>query len=626
MFEKLFGIFLAFIFGIFIALPVTLSAQTHSSVNLESQVYYILEQAEIRGLISPLSGSRPYTQSFIIRKINEILNAAGSKRLSQTERDILNQYLETFSKPKPGIDWQRGNYNLQTNIGADEIPISANIGVSADIEGSAGIYSYDNIFGAEIWLGLIVNGDLGNNFSYEFNIWGGLMRAPRLYLGKYNTYYEDFEIVGNYDPNEYVNDKIDVYSEPLTHFPFSYRKRWDGSVFHLTNLSGYRYWPEGIAGGYSLPAELTASFINDKLIMRIGRISREWGSTSIGSSLSLNMAARPFLAVEAEFSPVSWFSISSMTGGLEYYNQEGMKISSATFQNLFSVTMLQFRIKNYFYFEITDAVVYPKRFELGYIVPIINNFLYQNNVGDFDNMAVTLSIRGQIPGIGSLWVSLFVDEMHLLENLLTLDRQMLAIQGGINIPLPFLSFTSLKLSYTRINPYCYTHNRNFNPWYGDNRMATNYVNNGVSLGYYLPPNSDEILVRFETMPVKNLTTSLQYQLIRHGADFGSSAVDGSNLQSELNPEGRSTYDVLKRFFLHDGAYQWFNIIKVGIEWKLPNIPITLLCEAGAVISYFTNINGPANSGVSMDYKRINTSEYPESNAMILKIGVKVYGK
>ena len=615
-----------FITGIFFAVPFALNAQTHSSVNLENQVYYILEQAEIRGLISPLSGSRPYTQSIVIRKINEILNAGGSKRLSETEQDILNQYLETFSKPKPGIDWQKGNYSLQTNIGADEIPISANIGVSADIEGSAGFYPGNNYFGTEIWLCLLVNGDIGNNFSYEFNFWAGLVRAPRLYLGKYNTYYEGFTAAGGYNPDEFKNDEIHVYGEPLTHFPFSYRKRWDGSVFHFSDLSGFSDWPNGIAGGYSLPSELTASFIDDKLILRIGRISREWGSTSFGSSLALNQAARPFAAVEAEFSPVSWFSISSMTGGLEYYNQDGIKKSSAVFQNLFSVTMMQFRIKNYLYFEITDAVVYPKRFEIGYMLPIINNFLYQNNIGDFDNMAVTLSIRGQIPGIGSLWVSLFADEMHLLEDLLTLDRQMLAIQGGINIPLPFLSFTSLKASYTRVNPYCYTHNRNLNPWYGDNRMATNYVNHGTGLGYYLPPNSDELLVRFETMPVKNITTSLQYQLIRHGADFGSGAVDGSNLQSELDPDGRSSKDVLKRYFLHDGAYQWFNIIKAGVEWKIPNTPITLLCEAGAVISYFTNIEGPANSGVSKDYKRINTSEYPESNSIIIVLGVKIFSR
>jgi hypothetical protein len=268
------------------------------------------------------------------------------------------------------------------------------------------------------------------------------------------------------------------------------------------------------------------------------------------------------------------------------------------------------------------------------MLPIINNFFYQNNIGDFDNMAITLNLKAQYPGLGNIWFSFFLDEMTFLSDLRTLDRQMFALQGGINVPLPLLSFSSLKFSYTRINPYTYTHNRNYNPWY-DDPMETAYTNNGVNLGYYLPPNSDEILVRFSTMPGRNINTHLQYQLIRHGADFGSSAVDGSNLLSELDPDGRDSNPVLKRFFLHDGAYQWMHVIKVGVEWNLSGLPVhlTFFGEAGAVISYFTNTMGnpsndgqayPANNGQAYDYEIIDTSEYPKSTGIIVKFGFRLY--
>ena len=56
------------------------------------------------------------------------------------------------------------------------------------------------------------------------------MKAPRQYLGKYNTYYEGF--YKGYD-SEYQNQVIDVYSEPLTHFPYTYYKNWDGSVHYI---------------------------------------------------------------------------------------------------------------------------------------------------------------------------------------------------------------------------------------------------------------------------------------------------------------------------------------------------------------------------------------------------------
>ena len=72
--------------------------QTHTSVPLGNQIYYILEQAEIRGLCSPLPGTRPYTRSVVISAINEILDSPDTKKLTTVEREILEQYLEKYSK------------------------------------------------------------------------------------------------------------------------------------------------------------------------------------------------------------------------------------------------------------------------------------------------------------------------------------------------------------------------------------------------------------------------------------------------------------------------------------------------------------------------------------------------
>jgi hypothetical protein len=272
--------------------------------------------------------------------------------------------------------------------------------------------------------------------------------------------------------------------------------------------------------------------------------------------------------------------------------------------------------------------VWPKRFELGYLFPLFDNYLYQNNVGDFDNLALFFNIKGQYPRIGNIWFSLFFDEVNVGEanKLFELDRQMITLQLGASVVIPWLPFTSVKLSYTKVEPYNYTHTREIVPWY-DKLMETNYVNNGVCLGYYLPPNADEILFRFESMPVIGSRIHLQYQLIRHGADFGSSAVDGSSLWSEL-AGGRSTNPVLRKYFLHDGAYQWMHIIKLGGEYTLPiSVPITLFAEAGVVYSYFTNIgDGLANTGKSYSYSVVDTSEYPRSTAIIVTLGFKLFSK
>jgi hypothetical protein len=537
--------------------------------------------------------------------------------LNSTEKEILEQYLDNFMLPEKGLNLMRGYYNAQTVI--NDTLISANLNASFDYEFSGGFYPSSYI-GNEIWINFFLNGDLGGHTSWEFGGSGGFMHVPRKYLGQYNTYYEGFQNDGSYQ-----NQLIEIFSEPLTHFPYSYKKRWDGSVFYFSDLTGFASWPDPTAGGYNLLSEISASFLQNKLLMRIGRLSHEWGSVPFGSSLALNKMARPFLAFEAEFWPIPWFGFSTMTGVLEYYNIKGIKESSRTFQNAYSTTFLQFRYKNYLFLDLGEAVVWPKRFELGYISPLTNMFFYQNNVGDFDNMSITLNMKLQYPGIGNIWFSLFIDEMEIVKNFYELDRTMIAMQAGISIPLPILSFSSAKFSYTRNNPYNYTHTRIYTPWYGENTMEQAYVNNGVSLGYYLPPNSDELSLSFETMPVKNITTHFKYHLIRHGADFGSSAVDGSSIYSELDPDGRGGDNpILRRFFLQDGAYQWNHIIKAGLEWRAPSFPLALFFEAGINISYFTNIAGPANDGQAHLYEKIDTAEYPKSTGFILKMGIKIF--
>ena len=600
-----------------------IAAQNHTSVSLENQMYYILEQAELRGLCAPLSGIRPYTRNIVITIINEILNSENAGRLKSTERDILQQYLNQFTVFKQGMDWQRGMYNTETSFGKN-LPLSLNIGTNIHLEGSASTYSSLEEFdyGTEVWIRFYLSGDIGYNVSWEFAGEGGLTRAPRDFIGTYHTYYDGFT---QDESKEYYDREIDIYSEPLTHFPYTYKKRWDGSIYFFSSLSTFEHWPQSFAGAYNLQSELAASFFNDKLILRAGRLPREWSSTPFGSSLSLNQAARPFLGIEAEFQPVNWFSIASMTGVLEYYNSSGIKDSAMSFQNFYSISLIQFRTK-YFSVDLGEAVVWSKRFELGYMIPIINSIFYQNNIGDFDNMSMILSLKAQYPGLGSIWASLFWDEAYWVPDFYELDRTMISLQVGANVTLPLLSFSSIKFSYTRVNPYTYTHNRNFNPWYGNIHMETSYTNNGVNLGYYLPPNSDEILVRITTMPSKNITTSLQYQLIRHGADFGSRAVDGSNILSELDPIDRDGINkpILRRYFLKDGAYQWRHIIKMSAEWTLGNKLVSLLGEAGAVISYFTDTTAALDSGQAHPYSVINTPEYPKSTGYILKLGIKIY--
>ncbi|MDR0586043.1 MAG: hypothetical protein LBG26_02265 [Treponema sp.] len=587
-----------------------LFAQTHISVPLDNPVYYILEQAQLRGLVDPLPAVKPYSRAQVIDAIDTILGFP--EKLSDTERSVLEDARQRLGNGRPGMDFKRGAYRFETRNSQGENWFSGDVGVGIKSVVSGGYYTKekDAVWGTNDWASLYLDGDVGERLSFDVTVSGGLIRAPRDYLGTYDTYYKGFVNKGSY-----INQPIKVYGESPAFFPYTFQKEWDGFVFGTAGLTagGLEKWPGSRGIGSSLQSELSGVLFDGALTMRFGRLRREWGAMTEGSSLAFNRYAQPFLALEATFNPVSWFAFSSLTGVLEYYNSEGTG-SAWNFQNAFSIEQLEFNYKNYLHIDVGSSVVWPKRFELGYIFPINNNFLYQYNIGDYDNMGLFFNIRGQYPGVGALWFSAYLDEIEVASasKIFKLDRHMFAFQGGIKAVFPWLPFASVRLSYTKIEPYTYTHTRIYAPWLAKDSghpYETSYTNNGVGLGYYLPPNSDEILLRIETMPVPSTGVHVQYQMIRHGADHGDDAVDGSNYRSELDPDNRGS--ITKRF-LHDGAYQWLHIVKVGANHTFANFPLELFGEAGVVYSYY--------KGFSAAHK----AQYPDSFGIIVTIGFRLF--
>jgi hypothetical protein len=615
-----------------------LGAQSHGSVPLDHEIYYVLEQAQMLGLCGPLPHAKPYTQAQILEAVDIILNA-DTGILSGTERDILQKAYRTYQKHEPGLDWGRGNYTFRVQIPKKDTSFSGDVGIGAQIGFSGAYYAgtgADNFeWGADNKISAYTNGDVGEHFSYRFHFMGHITRAPRTELGPYHTYYENFS---DTPEKGYIDREVTMYSQPLAFFPYTYRKTWDGFVVFPRDISanGLRNWPDELAISPMILSELSGVLLGDTLSWRFGRLRREWAGMSEGRSLIFNGAAQPFMAVEASFTPASWLSFSTLTGVLEYFNERDLKVSAWTMQNAFSIELLEFNYKNFFHFDTGTTVIWPKRFELGYLFPINGNFLYQDSIGDFDNMGFFIDIKGQYPGLGKIWFSFFADEIDpditYASEFFQMDRKMYAFQGGLSAPLPKLPFASISLSYTKIEPYCYTHNRIFVPWYNTEYnnetlpMETSYITNGESLGYYLPPNSDELLLRFQLMPRVNTLSFFQYQMIRHGAAHGPHAVDGSSFASELDPDGRNDKDILRKFFLADGAYQWQHIFMLGAEHTLEKIavPLRLFGKFGVVYSYYTDIDGSPNSGRAYSYSVVDTAEYPKNTGVILTLGFRLY--
>ncbi|MCL2380172.1 MAG: hypothetical protein FWC64_01100 [Treponema sp.] len=664
-----------------IAVQLSLSAQTHIAVPLGHPVYHVLEQAQMRGLLRFLPTARPYTRAQVLSFITEILNADDERRfggLTIEERRILQQFRQDLNPQRGGLDLVRGTLSTSQEPGgtyfSTEFGFGINLGFSASFFPIAGGFrgaafdsndpdnpdlfaganhpaSGDFFTGIDSGIYFSFMGDLGRNLSYGFTLGGSFIRTPRAVLGRMNTFspglHEDVWTNDRY-PNDPArrNRRILVHSEPLTHFPFSYRKNWDGSVWFMGGLDagGFEPWPDVLSVGYFMMPEMAGTALDGHIFLRVARLDREWASMANNSSLILNQSAQQFLAAEVTFAPLPWISFSALTGILEYDPMmletgggSGLKEAAEVFQNAFSINVLEFNVRNHFRVNFGTATIWPKRFHLGYMFPLADTFLTQNNTGDFDNSALFINLLGQYPGLGKLWFSFFADEISLGDinrDFFNMSRMMIAYQFGMTVHVPWfrrlLPFNSLTISYTRVEPYNYTHTREIIPGYGDLLMETNWVNFGRALGHYIPPNADQLLVRFTAMPTPASTINFQYQLIRHGANYGDRAVGGSSHWSELDPWGRQSKPNLRKFFLRDGAYQWTHMFRFGGSYSFTsvNLPISAFAEFGWVYSFFTDIDSDIrpNSGSPSSFRRINTPEYPRALRFIAVLGVRIFPK
>lgn len=571
-----------FVFIIFFS--VGLFAQQNLSVPLDDDVYFLLENASLRGIISTLPSAKPYTLRFVLDKLNVVLS---SDKLSDSEREIFTKTYDRLSQNEQKKWYETGYY---TNRFDEDVKLPIMVGFTWT--SAVSINCNDPDFSHEHWFDGYIKGDITDHFSYNFNIGGSLMDLA------YKAY----------APNTYL-------------------KTWDGFQFILSDFYEYVSISDLPAGGLRMLPELVFSAFDSKVQVKFSRTRHDWGYGD--GNLMLSGTARPFIALETQLNPVSWFSTNFITGTLEYDSNGNLKDCASTFQNMYSALWGELKFKH-FYFGATGSVVWPKRLELGYMNPFMLPFLYQNQIGDFDNMQLGLFTGVTITNIAHLYASIFMDELNVLvSDFLNKDRNMYAIQIGVKTPLPF--WTSIfTFQYTKIEPYMYTHPLTEVPWY-DQKMDTTYINHGQPLGYFLNPNSDEFKLQLETKPLWYLSANLKYTLVRHGATTGSGKVDGSSFYDPLvyeppkGEEDKYDYhnaqegDLYWKDFLHDGFYEWINSIALGanLDCRKWNVPITI--GLTYTFSYTHHTFGDKNG-----FRNINNDEYSNKAGNYLTLSVKVY--
>lgn len=636
--KRLFSI----LFSLFV---ISLYAQNNVTVNINNPIYEVIDNAQLRGLCNTVSSAKPFTEKKIVTILNEILD--NKDKLSDVEIQIIQDFIDE-TKRNASEQMPFGSSYFENN--SFSVPVAFGIYYDFAADSSLGLYNKSkyNSFAFDLMPEFSVTGDVGDFLGFNFSGLFNLAKVPLIQTG--NDYYigtnwfDYIDSNGNKAPRGTKNRTINTF-ENNAWLPYTHIYNSAGQFYWITKIipSSLGEWTNDLTAYANFYTEIHGNFLNDRLNIGFGRMVREWAAMDKNGSLVLNRTAVPFYGIDFSFDVTDWLKYSFLAGNVEnpnrpdifgdsYYPDDAGNEDAYYFQNSFSLQMLEMNFGG-FHLDFGSTVVYPKRFELGYLFPLTVLVEYQNHVGDFDNVAMFGDIKYTKTGLGSIWASLFTDEINDFKtNPFTGTREMYAIQGGIQALIPAVSFGQLTLRYTKVEPYCYTHHSiDYVPYY-NHYICENYTNAGLCLGSYLPPNTDEILLRFDSMPFSNIQLSFAYQLTRHGAEYGSQQVRGSSLYSELDNHDR---DYFYKYFLHDGAYNWIHAISANCSFisKKTKLPFKLDFTLGLVISYYTGIDqsvyndkdsfGNSNVNFNTKYSTLDTDEYPFKIGPIISIGCTI---
>ena len=489
--RKRFFVFLL-VFIYLLLSQVIFATENHISVPLNHNVYNILKNVEIRGLVHSLPKVKPYPTSTLINILKELDT---SNQLTKIERDEIKLLLEefTFEQKDNSVKSILQNGSYFTHL--EKLNIGTKFGIKLNFQYGQSINNFSEIDsrnGGEIYL----SSNISNYVSIFMNI--GL-RFDHL------------------NHNLFMKNDFDIPSKG------KYDTFWDHDGNHLL------YY-----GIYATP-EVSSSLMNGKLNIRFASIERDWGVAT--NNLMISGSANSFNAFEFTIEPSSWLNYSFIAGSLgKFYINDSIldnsdnfysdyffsdKLHERKYENNITAHRVEINLPFNLKFGIYESVIYKRRFEFGYLNPFSILMYEQNIMGDLDNMLAGFDLQWTLPKYFRAYIVAATTEMNEInpKRFFIAPRNVMGLQAGVDINIPLLSFTTATVQYTYLAPFFYTHIPDFDEEWNIVSELT-FVNEGRNIGYPLRPSSDELLVNVNFNLKNKWDGSLTLKYQRRSGQYG----------------------------------------------------------------------------------------------------------
>jgi hypothetical protein len=571
-----------------VLLAVGLFATQYHSVPLSSEAYRIIEVGENRGIIDVQTEVKPYNLNTVRKLLKEI---KASDLISESESGIIDTLLSEF-------DSTYGEERIE-DYSSDDISVLnyTHLGVGLETTQKLGLVAgEDMIFDSRNSVSPYIMGDILNVVSYDLNF-------------KINL------------------DRIDANAYLPTELKFS----TEGFYMNLLDRGArLESLPDGgfYLGIETFP-EISTSIKDDIAVFRIGAVERDWGPGV--NNIALSGTARVIDGAELSLKPAKWFSYSVMVGSLGQaslnsvngieWPSENMDEKTGKYSNNISIHRVELNLKG-MKASIWESVIWRKRFELSYLNPLAIYMFSQNALGDYDNCLAGFDASYTVPGIGTFYAALAMDELNSIKHPLSCPRNILAFQAGATFSIPLGSFTELKVQGTYIPAFFGAHYQDTEALFANVPYTTAYVNKGQNIGYPVNPDTFEFLIEFDTTIFSDWKINAIIKDQLRSAQY-SFKTTGTDVLTYMNYRAYNSDEYYDRAFL---ANIWNNILdmEINVEKKLKNI--TFMVGLQGMINSSrsftpevrTNKDGTYNPGKINEW-----GDWESTFSMIATVGAKI---
>ena len=530
--------------------------------------------------------AKPYTKIVILKILAHLLN---NDQISINEKKVIHGYVADLTRASNGLQL----YQQSTDIGFGLVGFGAETSVRTGA-GEDAIWSTSNI--ALPYL----SGDLGEHLSFHASMGASIEKlSPDLF---YQSYTKD----------QQVNFPFESTGYAYLPYQFNYQTLYTHALIS-DQSAGHSNITKEMAIGMIYYTELNGSWYKGGLQISMNNQSRSWGNDE--NNLVLSASSRRFPGIELKIEPTKWLRYSLLTGSLFNYANQNSEYKKNIYgydlgdsQNLFTLHLLEMTPTKWFQISASAGNLWSKRNEISYIMPFVFSHFSEVEVGDYDNLSMSIDMAFKISKVGKTWLSFFNDEFSFTESgpLLRMPRNRYAWQLGLKTSLisGIIPGTTSTLKYTRVTPFVYTHypDTRFNQ-FTSRPLDMTYMNDGFNLGFYLPPNSGELNWSLVNIAIPDLILSLDNRLIIHGTnDLASSNVYQIYGDIYRHQFGDDIYKYPLLEFTKDGIYDWTVSSEAKFDWKV---------RKAKRLNYFRLIG---SMGFSRTWWKSNASEVvaPES--------------